>query len=294
MGDEAQQLDTDLDQDLDKQTPPPAIEDEVEIFVEPTEEELELEAAPVKRNPVRDMRKRIKEQNRENKDLSSENQQLRDQLAANKPAIPAVADKPEPTLEDCGYDTEKFQREYSIWNGAQLDKKLDDRLNRQHTSEQTSAATAEREASIEGHYQRASELRVGDYEEVEDVAVEALGAKLIQSIQSTVDNSEALIYYLGKNPEKAAQVAVLFEANPGKATFELGKIASRITLRPKGKGAPVPDLAVPGGGGALNASVYNRYKKALDAAYGKGDLSAIKAVRLEAKNAGVDLPFNVT
>jgi hypothetical protein len=303
MGEEAQ-LQEHQDQNLDEQQAPAAIENEVEVVLETIDGEEETTSEPpAKRSPViRDMRKRIKEQNRENKDLSTENATLRAQLAAaaqQQPAPPAppapeVSDVP-PTLESCGYDSDKFQEEYSKWNDAQLDKKLDQRLQQQQRREQKSSATQQNESLIEGHYQRASELKVGDYEAVEDVAVAALGVQLVQAIQTTVDNSETLIYWLGKNPEKAAALAVQFEANPGKATFELGKLASRVSLRPKGGGAPDPDIPVRGGGGTVNASLVAKYQKALDEATNADNpLEARRKVREAAAANGVTLPYNAT
>ena len=300
MGDAAQ-LDTDNNQELDTQQPIVEIENEVVIHIE-GQEELELETpTPAKRNPVRDMRKRIKEQNRENTDLSKANQSLQDRIhALENPVTPAPVETPKevsnvaPTLADCGYDTEKFQTEYSIWNDAQLDKRLEERLGKRDTRVQKDAATQQTEDLITSHYQRASNLAVGDYEQTEDVAVAALGVQLVQSIQTTVDNSEALIYWLGKNPEEAAKLAVIFDANPSKGTLALGALSGKVSFKPKGgKGAPEPEIAVRGGGGSTNTTLQAKFNQKLaEASNAENPLAARKQVRDEANAAGITLPFN--
>ncbi len=304
MGEEAQLQEQDQ-QNLDDQQLPAEIEGEVEIVLEPIEGDEETTSEPpAKRSPViRDMRKRIKALNRGNKDLvtelaeaRAENERLKRSPVSQEPIItdPVVSDA-EPTLEGCGYDNQKFQTEYSIWNAAQQDKKWDERMGERENREKESSATEQKEELIQGHYQRASDLKVGDYEAIEDVAVEALGVELVQAIQTTVDNSETLIYWLGKNPEKAAALSVQFEANPGKATFELGKLASRISLRPKGKGPPDPDVPVRGGAGPVNASLVSKYLKKMEVATDEDNpLEARQKVRAEALAQGVELPYNTT
>jgi len=295
MGEQQQQLEHDDKDKLDEQQPSVVIEDEVVVVLEGQEEEAPPTEQPPKRNPVRDMRKRIKEQNRENSDQSKVIRDLQAQLAAasKKPDDPPATDEA-PTLEGCGYDTQKFQTEYSIWNDAQQDKKLDERISKRENREQQTTATEQTEKRIEGHYQRASDLQVGDYEQTEDAAVAVLGVNLVQSIQNTVDDSELIIYYLGKNPVKAAELSVVYEQNPANFTYQLGKLSGKITLRPKnGKGAPNPDIPVGGGGGSANATLLSKYlKKLAEASNADNPLAARKLVREQATSAGIDLPYN--
>jgi hypothetical protein len=304
MGDEAQ-LEIQPNAELDTPEVIPEIEGEVVVVLEGQGEE-ELAPQPPKRNPVRDLRNRVKEQNRENSTLSKENKRLAEalELASQQQPAPPIRERQQPisavveqpTMESCGYDASKFQTEYSIWNDAQLDIKLDERLGGRERREQESTATQANENLISKHYERATDFKVGDYEQMEDIAVDILGVDVVQAIQTTVDNSEVLLYHLGSNKDKAAALAALFKSSPGKATLELGKLSGNLTLRPKnGKGAPDPDMPVRGGGGAINATLLAKYQKQLDKAYdGPDPIAAARAVRAAAEEAGVPLAYNRT
>jgi len=285
------------------------LENEVEVVLVGDEDEQSEKPAP-KRNPIVDMRKRIKEQNRENKEVKSELDKLRERLAqyengqapASAPspapsaaptAQPNIADEP-PTLEECGYDTTLYQQKMVAWNRELVKQTVDEQYGDQSAREQRRASETRAEAAVTAHYQRASELKVSDYVQAEDAAVEVLGAQLISSLQTTLDQSETLIYFLGKNPDKAQEMKELFDTNPGKATFALGQLSSKLTLLPKGKKPPNPDVPLTGGGGSVNASTYNRYLKQLNVAYDEGDINTAKDIRAQAKAEGITLPFNVS
>lgn len=278
------------------------IDDEVEIVLE-SEEEEEDKPVPAKRNPVRDLRQRNKVLKRETKDLNNENAELKARLDrlergekpadVKQPVVETVSDVA-PTLEDAGYDAELYQKRYTAWSDKRLDHRIAEHVKGADSRGQKEDGEAKAEGLIEAHYKRASDLRVADYEKTEDAAVEAMGVDLVQAIQGTVDNSETLIYYLGKNPAKAEKIAKIFADNPGKGTFELGKLSSRLTLQPKTKvnDKPNPDIPLKGGGGAHQSSNFNKFKKQLDKAYDDADINGARAIRREAKAAGVELPYS--
>jgi len=299
MGETAKQEPDDIKPPTGDDKPALELEDQVEIVLDIEDEDEGTPPPQPKRNPVRDMRNRIKEQKGENSDLRKENMELKERLRTKE--TPAGTTSPPsddgvPTLEGCGYDTTKYQQQYAEYNQKQLDARIDERFREVEGRDVRTAASQQAEVTIEKHYERASELKVANYEEVEDVAVAALGVDLVRSIQTTVDNSERLIYWLGMNPEKAAGLKVQFDSNPGKATFELGRLSSKLSLRPKGKQPPAPDMGVKGGGSAINATLYGKFLKKLNIAYDSGvdSLSAARAIRKEAKAAGIELPYNIS
>ena len=272
--------------------------DEIVLIGEEGEVE-ETTPAPPKRNAVRDMRSRIKEQNKENRDLNDTVRDLQKtvaQLTAGgvAPAVVESQVKVKPTLAEYSYDTDKYEAALDTWHDTNLDARLD---KRQSVTARTSAdesASRITEEAITGHYARASDLNVPDFEATEDAAINVLGANLVQAIQSTSGKSELILYYLGKKPEEAARIAALYQTSPGAATLALGELSSKIALRPRTSNAPNPDMGVKGGGGVQSQPAsYNRHMKALQKAYASGDLQAAQDVRKEAKAAGVELPFNV-
>jgi len=283
-----------------------AVKEEIEVIAEEhdevvligeEEEQEELKPDPPKRNAVRDMRKRIKEQNTENSDLRSTVRGLQDQvnqLTAGGVAAPVVSQpKVKPTLAEHSYDSDAYETALSEWHDDQFNARMDERESNTSRNSNHASATQKVEEAITGHYARASDLNVPDYEATEDLAIETLGANLVQSIQSSADNSELILYYLGKKPEKASEIAALYRISPGKATLALGALSGKITLRPNTTKAPNPDMGVKGGGGTQSTASYNKHMKLLQKAYAEGDLQQARDVRTAAKAAGIELPFNV-
>lgn len=268
------------------------------VLIGDEEQEDEVTPTPPKRKPVQDMRKRIKEQNDENRDLRGTVRDLQDkvaQLTAGGEAAPVVAPtaKGKPTLAAYSYDSDAYEAALEEWHDTRLDARLDKRIGAQARTSEQDNVTRETEKAITGHYARASDLNVLDYEATEDAAIATLGADLVQQIQASAENSELILYYLGKKPEKASEIATLNRISPGKATLALGAIGSKVTLVPRTSSAPNPDMGVKGGGGGQSTASYSKHMKALQKAYVDGDLQAAQDVRKKAKTAGVELPFNV-
>lgn len=294
MGDEAalkEEIAVVVDGDEDQQ------HDEIVLEGEEEEQQEEKPVVP-KRNAVRDMRKRIKEQNTENSDLRSTVRDLEEKvtrLSAGGQQAPVVAPQPtvKPTLADYSYDSDAYEAALEQWHDDQFDARMDKRQGDTSRTSAHESATQKVEDAITSHYARASDLNVPDYEATEDAAIASLGANLVQSIQSSAENSELLLYYLGKKPAKASEIAALYRINPGKATLALGALSGKITLRPNTTKAPNPDMGVKGGGGATSTASYNKHWKALQKAYDAGDLQLAQQVRKKAKAAGIELPFNV-
>jgi len=260
----------------------------VDIVLEGEESQ---EAVKSPKNPVRDMRKRIKEQNRENSALREEVNVLKQAMqSGGTPRVEepkVVVPTERPTLASTNYDTGEYELQMEAYMAGGVERAIDKRLINAKQQDNNKAD----ESSIAEHYKRATDLNVGDYEEMEDKAIEALGVDIVQSLQTTVDQSEMLIYYLGKNPKKAAEIRSTFDRNPAKATFELGTLAAKLTLKPRGDKIPAPDDPLGGGGGGVNPH-YNKYFKMLQKAYDDGDLDTARKVRTEAKDKGVELPYN--
>ena len=100
------------------------------------------------------------------------------------------------------------------------------------------------------HYKRADALKVKDYDETEDKAIEILGQDVVNQLIANTDKSPELLYYLGKNPGKAQEMAEMVKTNPVKGVFELGRLGAKLSARPKSrtKPAPAPEGEQRGGG----------------------------------------------
>lgn len=262
-------------------------DEEVEILHaddSPTSEEGKKRALPPRR--VRKLLERNEQLLNEKETLE---QQLR--LLQMQHSQKSTTKAEPPTLEACGFDEKKYQAalaEYLAGNSRSL---LTDELKKLEEKRGEEAVKQSRKASLEQHYQRADALRVKDYDEAEEAALEVLGRSVVEDIAATIEESERVLYYLGKNPAKAEEIKKLIDTNPVKATFALGKLAAGLTLRPKTNPTQKkPDEPLDGGAAPSSA---NAWQKKLEAARQKaaetGDFSYVQRLKKSAREAGVKL-----
>eukprot|EP00919_Chromeraceae_sp_WS-2016_P043900 GHVR01104718.1.p2 GENE.GHVR01104718.1~~GHVR01104718.1.p2 ORF type:complete len:266 (+),score=43.78 GHVR01104718.1:218-1015(+) len=91
------------------------------------------------------------------------------------------------------------------------------------------------------HSERADKLNIADYADVQDAAIETLGLKTVNDIISISDRSEVVLYYLGKNPDKAEELLAMTKKNPAKAVIEIGRLEERLKVKPRASSQPAPD-----------------------------------------------------
>lgn len=92
------------------------------------------------------------------------------------------------------------------------------------------------------HYEAADKLGIPDYAEVEDKTVGILGKDTVNHLIKAVDNSPSLLYYLGKNPAKAEEIADMLKGPDAiKGILELGALSKGLVAQPKAKRNLAPD-----------------------------------------------------
>lgn len=126
------------------------------------------------------------------------------------------------------------------------------------TLEKQSQAT---EAKLTAHYDRATELKVSDYADTEDKAIEVLGDDISKFIMSSTAKSHLILYHLGKNPVKAGELAARIRKDPGSGTVEIGELAAKITLRKADTQLETPEPATDLSGGGTPAPTEHWQKK---------------------------------
>ena len=219
----------------------------------------------------------------------AENQLLRMQLEdLQRKSAPA---KPQmPTLEQFGYDEQRYAQAMADWVRQDVAPSVfDQKLSELEETRQQEQAKQQRDAALESHYQRADQLKVKDYEATEEAVIGIMGQELVTEIAATVDESANLLYYLGKNPSKAEEFKRMFDENPAKATYALGKFAGGLTVKPASKkSTPAPDTPL-NGGGSPGLSWSQRLEKAEKLAEKTGDRTHVVSVKKAAKAAGVNL-----
>ena len=285
-----EQQDAGLDVDADTGAAGEEDADEVQI-IHAEDAESANEGKDKPKGPPRRVRKLLERTEKLQTELTgkdAENQLLRMQLEQlEQKAKP----KPQmPTLESCEYDEQKFAQAMVDWVKQDVAPTVfDERLNEYQKQQKSEQAKAGRNKALEAHYERADQLKVKDYDEVEGKAIDVLGRDTVEDIAARTEDSHLVLYYLGKNPAKAEEIKHLLETDPVKATYSLGKLAAGLTIKagPK-KSIPDPDTPVDGGGPS-GGNWQKRIEKARAEAEKTGDMTSVIKIKKEAKAAGVNL-----
>lgn len=147
------------------------------------------------------------------------------------------------------------------------------------------------------HYERADELGAKDFEETEDKAISILGKEVVNQLIKGSDESHIILYYLGKNPGKAEDIAKLIGDGPNgvvKAVLQLGRLSAQLSVKPKGNSEPTPDPDEELRGGSPSAGQTNKHQKKVDAAREKAQESGAISLVLAAKKAALEAGVTVT
>lgn len=238
--------------------------DEVTITIgdaSPTPEDEDDSRAPVW---VGELRKSHREQARRIRELEQ-------QVTAAVPAQQAVVVGEKPKFEDCGYDTEKFERELEAWHTRKQAAEAE-------VAKKQSAAESEKKAwsaRLEHHGKLKGELKVKDYDEAEAAVEVALSVTQRGLIVHGADNSAQLTYALGKNPKTLKDLASI--TDPVKFAFAVAKLETKLKVTPR-KHAPTPERNVRGNA-SPSGVVDNQLERLRAEAVKSGDLSKVIAYK---------------
>lgn len=213
--------------------------------------------------------KRLLNERRENRQqLSAQEQriaELEKQLAQGQTNPQVNAVPVPPTLESVGYDDEalvqasrKYQQDLHNYQQSLVKSVID---QQQHGTERA-RQQEQMNSVINAHYDRAEKLNLPDFDDAEGKLVEILDQGAVAQIAQMIPNSEAVVYYLGKNPDKAYQIREIWERNPGLAAVELGGLSRDVQIRPKKKQQrPQPESKITGGAPASRSQLERDIEK---------------------------------
>ena len=250
----------------EQQTEAQQEEDVVTIAGESPAPEEEEKQAP---EWVRNLRKNYRE-------LQREKRELEERLKAVSPATeqsPVTPGK-KPTLEDCDYDSEKFENELAGW------------FERKRQSEETEAKHRAKQQEeqqtwqkkLETYTQSKTGLKVSDFQDAEDTVLETLSVTQQGIILQGAQNPAVLVYALGKNSNKAKELAGI--TDPVQFAFAVAKLETQLSVTKKQ--APPPEKRINGNGslGTSNAQLDRLREEAARS----GDFTKVIAFKKQLKN----------
>lgn len=225
----------------------------------PEEEELDDKDAP---EWVRNLRKTNREQLKRIRELEAQNAQKEKE----KPATPQPVGA-KPKLEDFDYDTEKFETALLNWNEQ---KRKADELKRQKQQEEAQIQE-EWKKTLATYGEKKSQLKVRDFDEVEEVVLSALDQTQQGIMVQGAEDAAKLVYALGKNPTRLKELASI--KDPVKFAFAAAKLEKDMKVR--GRKAPPPPERPVSGTGPKSGTVDNTLEKLRKEAEKTGDYTKV-------------------
>lgn len=194
---------------------------------------------------VRELRKANREKERRIRELEAKLQTTAQ--TENKP----VALGPKPKLEEFDYDADRFEQALDAWHERKRQHDLETERVRQAEQTQQQAW----QAKLENYSKAKAELKVRDYEDAEAIAQEVFNVTQQGVILQGADNPALVIYALGKNPKKAADLAKIND--PVKFAFAVAKLEKELKVTNR-RAAPAPERVIQGTGrvsGAVDSTL---------------------------------------
>lgn len=215
---------------------------------------------------VKDLRRQTKEQARRIRELEQE--------AAAKSAPTAKTPElgPKPTLEDSDWDAEDFETKLTEWH----DRKRQVEQEKAKAVEQQEAQQKAWQGKLTRYTEAQANLKARDFADVEESVKGVLDETQLAIIVQAAKDPALMVYAIGKNPKKAAELAGL--KNYVEFAYALGELSKdmKVTTR---KAAPPPEGKVRGGNAPVSGSVDSNLERLRADAEKSGDYSKVSAYR---------------
>jgi hypothetical protein len=179
---------------------------------------------------VRDLRKANREKDRRIRELESQ---------LSKPVQKTVLGE-KPTLESLDYDAEKYEQELEKWYVKKSSFDAEDAKAKQEEERRTK----EWQDKLNSYAKAKSSLKIRDFDEAEATAQELFNVTQQGIIIQGADNPAAIVYVLGKNQKKAAELSKI--TDPVKFAIEIGKLEKDIKMTRKTTQIPAPEKTIQG------------------------------------------------
>jgi hypothetical protein len=214
---------------------------------------------------VRDLRKQYREEKKRSKELEKKLETLTKGDEKKATTLPQ-----KPTLELADYDTEQYENMLTDW----YEKKRKYETEQQAVQQKEQEAQQEWQGKLDSYEDAKSKLKVRDFEDAEELVTEQFTTIQQGMILAGADNPALVVYALGKNPKKAAELASI--QDPVKFAFTLAKMETQ--LKTSKRSAPPPERTVTGTG-TLSGSVDRTLDRLREEAAKTGDFTKVVAYK---------------
>lgn len=258
----------DSDAELDDQDDDAESDDEVVVSIDgesPPQNDDDKKAPEW----VRDLRKSHRETQRENRELK-----------AKLDALTGAGDKPaelgkKPTLEDCDYDSDVYDRQLSEW----YEKKRERDEAEAKVKEDQRKQEQEWQNNLDEFAKKKAALKVKDFDEAEEFVDDNFSQMQRGMIIQGAENPALVYYALGKNPKKAKELSEI--KDPVKFAFTVARLETQMKVTTR-KAATKPEKTV-SGSGRVSGSVDSTLERLRAEASKTGDFTKLNAYKRKLK-----------
>jgi hypothetical protein len=219
---------------------------------------------------VRELRKANREKERKIRELEAK-------LNAAPTETKPVALGKKPTLEDCDYDSDEYERKLAGWYE---DKRLYDAAEADAQAQRDAEAKSWQD-KLDSYAKARASLKVRDYDDAEAVALDTFNVTQQGIVIQGSDNPALIIYALGKNTAKAKELASIND--PVKFAFAVAKLETQLKVTNR-KAAASPERTISTGGGRISGSVDSTLDRLREEALKTGDMSKVMAYKRNKKS----------
>jgi hypothetical protein len=219
----------------------------------------------------------VKELRKNHRELQKRNRELEEQVKAVTGAEqkPATLGK-KPTLEECDYDTDAYERNLESWHERKREVEAEERAQKAKAEEASKAW----QDVLNAYSTSKSELKVKDFEDAEDVAKAELSVMQQGIVLQGSKNAALLIYALGKNPKRMKEIASI--SDPVKFAFAVAGLENQLKVTNR-KTAPAAEKTVRGNA-AVSGIVDSQLERLREEAASTGNYTKVNAYKAQLRD----------
>lgn len=219
----------------------------------------------------------VKKLRKDHRDAQKELRELRAKVNAPEPdkSAPVLGKKPTMDDSDIDYDADKFEVALTAWH----DRKREIEQVQVTQQQQQKKQEEEWQGRLSAYATSKTGLKVKDFDEAEEQVQSSLNVTQQGIIIQGAENPALVVYALGKNPKKAAELAAI--SDHVKFAFAIAKLETQLKVQNR-KSAPPPEKTV-SGTGKVSGSVDSNLERLRAEAEKSGDMTKVNAYRREQK-----------
>lgn len=219
----------------------------------------------------------VKDLRRQNREYQKRIRQLERNTQVQVPAQGETVTAPpkKPTLADADYDTGAYEAQLDSWYAAKAEYERQ-AGERQRAEQSVKGAW---EAKVNGYNAAKAELKARDFDDAEAVIADTLSVTQQGIILDGAEKPALLIYALGKNPKKAAELAAI--TNPVAFAAAIGRLEANLKVTKRSPSAAPEQIM--SGNAPKSSAIDNQLEKLRAEAERTGNYSKVMAYKRTAK-----------